>query len=598
MRAVTSTAIAGVSIFTSAAFAVPFNWNVAGGGSWGTASNWVGGNVPDAPGESALIQNTLPSNWPGNLQIVLVNVPISIDQLTMNDFDPPASSLIRLSVDEDSTITTLNWFNDATGSGRSDIYIQNGNVLNVNTMTITGRYPDRLSGVGTGTLRFVPNGGGAANFNYFSRGDGEYSSGGTWDFSQVTSMNLDDQSGAATGVLEMRNTTWQVGNTSANQVWTTDKAVTHIQREVEATNIIKNGGNNLDMGVRTGGSPSGGVIIERATTGDHGGISVRNLFTNTGGGTVAGTTSIHSYRWQQSGNDISQRRFGADRLGSNLVLNGGGITLQARPAGGNTNDVNSFWIQSGLTVTTVGSTGNVLLNDNNGGSIVGNNDGRFGINLQGATLTIGGNLSLLGQTAAAGGSETYLNDGTTGATINVAGNVVVRSGNYLGIPIIDGPGTLGGTAADDFDLNGTALTMNGGATSTFEWRTAAPNAIRGALTAADFDADNFVVDTLTIGAGTTLNYVAGSELFLDAGFNMGAGALLFFPALVDSVTEIHVFDPSGTELAEALGYRNAGQIRAKIQATPGVGFTIYIPEPTTLTLLAGVPAMLLARRRR
>ena len=177
----------------------------------GGANNWNGGVAgPTTPGNTATIDNNTPSAWSGT-QTVIVDTPINIDQLTFTDNNPPANQIMIFRVSQDSTIQTINWFNDAGGSGRSRYQIDTGKTLSVNNLQFTGRFPD--PNLSNGTLKYI---GASATFGYFG-GTEQFGSGHTVDFSTPVTMNITRNGGSAE--LEGRDTTWIVGNSGSNQTW-------------------------------------------------------------------------------------------------------------------------------------------------------------------------------------------------------------------------------------------------------------------------------------------------------------------------------------------------------------------------------------------
>ncbi len=580
------------------AWATNYTWNVAGTGNWSTTANWTlsPGTYPNLSGDKAIIYNSLPSGWPNSTtQTVTIDTSatgISGLNLELRDDDSasppvvtnePSNVIVRLQVNQDAAFNRVDWFNDVNGNGRSDAYIASTKTWSVNYLNMTGRFPNSIGG--PGTLKFTADGGGAATYAYFG-GTEQLSNSITVDHSTVTTMNYLQNGGGS--YLEARDTTWIVGNAGADQAWniTGGSGVLVLQnRQVgNPWHFIKVGANVVDMGARSGGSPSFGVSLLRGNLQNVDETGQRNLFASATGTQVGGTAKIANYAWTESQRNTANPYFMYDKIGANLTVTAGGTFTLADRNQASENDVNVVWVLPTNTLTTTGATGHLTITDANAAST-----GRMGIYFSNATLSAGGDFKLTGP-------NTFANDGGVASSISAGGNVQVQSRNAAGFGTIDG--LVGGatTAYDDFNLMATSLTMNGGGAKTLEWTTgAAPKPEPFTLAAGDFTAaSNFVLDTLTLTGSTNAVYALNSVLYLDSNFFLNPGSSLAFTA---PFGQIHIQDSDLSEVSRISGYLSGGQLPGwYMVTTAGVGISL-VPEPTSLALLA-LAALASLRRRR
>jgi hypothetical protein len=565
------------AVCVASAGAASFSWNVvAGGGNW-SGANWNGGvSGPTTPGNTATINNNTPSAWSGT-QTVIVDTPIDIDQLTFTDNAPPAGQIMIFRVSQDSTIQTINWFNDVAGDGRSRYQIDGGRTLSVNNLQFTGRFPD--PNIGNGTLKFI---GASASFGYFG-GTEQYGSGHTVDFSTPVTMNVNRNGGSAE--LEGRDNTWVVGNASSNQTWnvTGGQLVLDLRAVGGGWNFHKVGANDVNMS---------GVTIQRAITGDHGSVQQRNLFTTAAGAaTAGGEVRIGGYYWIEQSNFNANNDLQFEKVGSNLTIaNGGNMLIQGRNAAGD-NDVSMMWVMSGKTLKIEGAgTGNLTIDD----SASPLSAGRMGVYFDGATLDVDRNLSLLGP-------NTFLNGGTVGGTINVGGNAIVQSQNATGFSTITSLVAGHSAASDDFDLRKSTITFDGGGARSLNYAVNATHLglSNPVLTAGDFSLANFTLGTLHVTNNTNLTLSVDQVLYLSQDLVIDAGSTL---TLTGNLSELHILDADLSEFSRINGYLGtrlfAGDLGFLV--TPGVGYSLGIlpiPEPSTAALLLGGLVFFTRRRR-
>lgn len=571
--------------------AVIYNWNVAvDGGNW-TDLRWNGGVAgPTAPGDSAVIDNKVPSNWTGNMQTIVVNTALNIDRIDVRDTDPAISNQsIRLQFNNNSAVTTLAYVNDSGGSGRSDLYISPGVTLTVNKLDITGRF---VNGVyGGGTIAFAPIGG-AVTYGYYD-GHEQYGGNTAWDFTAATTVNLlknGDQ-----GDSEGRDVNWLVGNATGNQTWVIKNSNgtlvgsphPFIRREVGGGfNFIKPGGFDLDMGASAG--TSDGIWVQRFTTGNFQALEVHSrLFTDAAGNAVGGNARIGAYTFREVGS-AGDVRLATDVLGTNLAITTGGFNLVSNADGpGVQNDINVFQVLSGRTLKAEGATtGDIVVNDSNA-----NTANRMGIYFAGGTLWAERNLNVLGP-------QTFLNDGGTASNLRAGGNVTVQSqsaSGYTGTLAGSIPATLpSNSTVDNFDLRATTLRMDGGGSKTLTWATGAALGTPGSMVAGDFGLNNFTVDSLYITNNTSVLFAYGSALYLDNDLTIDLGSKLINPG---PLSYIHIGNTAPALLSKLQGYILDGRLADwTIVTSPSGAFTL-IPEPASLALL-GLGALVLLRRQR
>jgi hypothetical protein len=583
-----------------------YTWDTAPAGPsptnslWSDLANWKNDTTADDPAlaypklstDTARIFNYLPVSWSGGsefLHVITIDVAdITGANLEFRDHNSsnappgPNSSRMRLQVNENATFNRIDWFNDHTGSGRSDMFIASTKVLQVNTLEVTGRFPNSISG--PGTLRFTPDGSGAARYGYWG-GTEQLGGNITVDHSQVTSMTYAFNGGSA--YLEARDTTWIVGNASDDQVFTTTGGQLQLQQRGVGNpwNFIKVGDNDVDMGRRVVGDLSNGVYISRGNLFGANPAGQGRLFTDSAGNAIDGTVTIAQYQWNEDGHTAQPARVLYDRVGSNLIVNNSTFKLQGRNDARH-DDVNLVWLLPGKQIKTEGVAGNAdsdIIVDTTATPL---STGRLGIYFSQATLDSRGDLIVLGP-------RSFLNGGATSATIRVGGDVIINGvTNATGFAAVNNPGGTDATF-DDFNLSATDLTLDGTGSSSLQWST--PAADPGLdFTVDDFaDPNNYVLNSLTIGAGKSVTYAAGSVLWLDSNFTIAPGSTLTFAG----VARIYILDPDLSEFARINGYEFAQLPNANVLAKEGVGILIQLPEPAAAGLLALSLAMVRRRRK-
>ncbi len=576
----------GVALLLSvAARATDFTWNLTtppGTYSWSTAANWdLGAGYPKTSSDLAVISNQLPSGWDTGYYTLNIDAPdITGGILALTDQDTysstkPTAVQIHVQVQEDTSFDQIDWYNDPNGNGRSRLAISAGKTLRVNTINMTGRFPDYWGW--TGTLRFAPDGGGAATYNY-EGGTEQLGGGCAYDHQDVTTMTYNHNGNGA--YLEGRDCSWIVGNASADQTWNvTNGQLRLVDRDAgSAWNFVKIGDNDVDMGYRAGSSD--GVFIDRNGSADFGSLkSSYYLFTDASGNPMGGTVKIARYRWLETGN-AGTNAMSYDKLGTNLTVTTDGFSINDATVA-DRNDVTMFWVTAGRTLLAEGATsGDITISD-----ISTNSVGRLGINFAGATVDADDDLSLTGP-------NTFLYDGgDTASAIRVGGDLLVQSRNPTGFSAISGLPTGGTAAWDDFDVRATTLTLDGGSTSTVTWDTGAPASGKGDLDVSDFSQANFALGTLRISNSTAATLADGGQLYLDdlvidsgSTLTLGAGSMLY------------ILDTTGTDWARISGYYGTSLLGAiGLAQIPGVGY-ITIPEPFSAATL-GLCGLLFLRRR-
>jgi len=589
----TWTAVALVVALATVAWATDYTWDTAGGGSWSDLNNWKDPAndpslaYPKSAGDKAIIKNTLPSSWPGNNQIIVVDVTdINGLDIEFRDDNPPGSSEVNFQIQQNVTINRWDWYNDTLGSGRSDMNISAGKTLSINYMNVTGRFPNHFAG---GIWKWTPDGSGAATYGYFTRSDGDYLGGNmVMDFTSLTSMNWIQNSSSASPVQEARDFTCLIGNVGSDQEWTATGAGGAIRMDQRSTggpwNWHKVGTNTVDMGKRTTGTLSNGFRITRGFNGDHGGGQKRNLFTDASGNAIGGLVKIADYAWMENSNGNVQW-LQWEKLGCDTVITDGGmLALQGRNS--DFDEVNMFWILPGKTLTVEGTGGHLRMDAVSGAG----STSRRGVYFEGASLILGGDLDVQGP-------RTFLNGGGSGGSIVVGGNVAVQSTNPAGFATISGLSGGHTAASDDFDLRASSLTMNGGGARTIDW--VAGVGTGGSLDAGDFGLANFTLGSLKVTNATDLVLLDGEELFLSQDLLIDAGSTL----TLGSTGAIYLLDPDLSELARVNSYLGTRLLNAHTVPVSDVGFSIEpgapvppIPEPASaLLVLAGLGFV--ARRR-
>jgi hypothetical protein len=600
--------------------------------TWSTVTNWTtdtsnsdeslwpaASSYPNLTADTAVIDNYFNNNadtnnkWAFTPTTINLDVTgVSITSLLLRDRQAdfaPSTDLNRMvfSVTQDATIQTITTDYDA--AARSSWSVSSGKTLQVNTITNTGAYINGVSG--GGTVQFIPNGSGIATWNYLANSV-ELFTGANWDFSTVTTMNMSKVSGNL--LFEGRGNKWTVGNASGAQTWTfTGGELQLINRDVGAWNFIKPAANDIDMGARTTGTLSSGVLIAQSTSGDFNGLQQRNLFATSTGGQSGGTVKVADYAWTQNSDSVTTASLHFDRLGANLTITSGGkYQMLGRINDYKANDVNMFWVLPTNTVQVLG-TGGIIINDayaagTDTGAVGGNSlPGRMGIYFAGATLDTRADLSLTGPSAAANSGNVFLNDGTSrgdanasSSVIKVGGNLTVQARNAAGFSSLTNLVTNTSAASDDFDLRSTLLQMDGGAgTHNVTWQNGATARNGVGLVSGDFSQANFMLGTFKVTNSTTASYVNGSVLYLNTDFILDAGSTL----TLNTTGEINLLDLDNSETARLTSYISGGQLlNAHIVQTDGVGESILpgppVPEPASLSLLALGGLLTLRRRTR
>jgi hypothetical protein len=437
-------------------------WNVATGGNWNDANNW-------------LDQTTNTSHVPTSLD----NVTISQSNITITVSDSESAHSLQTSATNDLVIQMGGALTLGTASQLNGGFsLSGGSLTNNGTLTLDGTSSwssGTIGGTGTldntGTLTLSGSSGTSLSLgeNLSNSGSLIITSGTTLDANG--GLSLSGGSLTDNGTLSLDGTSGWSGGTIGG-TGTVDNTGT----------LTLSGGTTLSLG---GNLSNGGTLtINSGTTLDvNGSLSQSGgSLTNNGAITLDGTGSWSSGTIGGTGtldNNGTLTLSGGTTLtlGGNLD-NSGTLTINS----GTTLDVNGDLSQSGGSLT---NNGTITLDGTGswssgtiGGSGTLDNSGALTLS-GGTTLTLGGNLS---------SSGTLTID--SGTTLDVNGSLSLSGGSLTndGSITLDGTGnwssgTIGGTGTLD---NAGTLTLSGGTTLTL-------------------GGDLGNSGTLTINSGTTLD---------------------------------------------------------------------------------------------